>query len=745
MSAQVQVRLRRLAGLFSVALLGSSVRPVSAEPPLPPDVQPFDALYEIRDACNACADAMQTTMNLARVRDDAFWTSLVTARSSATLAFSLSRGADWPRVLNPVRRRIERRLVRAGNQLSMVEVLGGPNSARRAHIVARQQLPKVVSASTILATLLAAPADPPAVVPPVPPPPAPTPAPPGTIPTLVGGEGFTGPTPQPEVVGTGAGADAKAIARWDVVPYQTVATKIPVGVVAFHIAGIDSVDFSVNGGPWSRVTEMTQNPLTLVWEYSAWVDPATLTDGLVEVRAVVNPKKGLARVLAGPYDEGPAAKGRGEHSLFLNANAQGTLPSKSMWVDAAAGDDATADGTPEHAFKNLYRAYEVASADKADVGGLTIYLKPGDYVWPASWNGFKENAQYVTVAGAPGQPRTAARITFSDPNHNRGFDARRVCIRNLTVYSTLLGNETKGGMIWTDGCEFEGKGLGDYPWFAPDPVWGLGIWMTRPVIHNMGNATAEYRFMRDYEIYDIGEDAIRDLSGFAINGSIHDMRYGKPEVHSDVIQFFDGFGANGQFENVAIYGLKTRRIGGPGQGVQGLFIRNYIAVPAHRDLAFVNCDIEFAGNSQILHSVSHMLIWHCNFTPNPTSTGGGSLLMTDDPPDSPATVVHNFSLRNSVLAYFSNSCKTEPVVATPAGGETWADGNHVVQGPAVGTNVTGGGVLSDVFVDPATGNHLPVPASPIVGRLPSLLIPGDIDGRPRTTPDTVGATIRAAE
>jgi hypothetical protein len=741
MSLKAQARLRSLAGLFSLAIVGSAVRPVSADDLPPADVPPFDALYEIRDACSACSDALRITMDRAKARDESFWTSLSTARSSATLAFSLSRGADWPRSLYAYRRKIERRIVRTGNQLSMLEVMATSNASRRVHIAVRQQLPRVESANALLAMLLEAPEVPPDAPPspPLPPAPAPTPAPPGTIPTLVPGEGFTAATPQPDIVGTGPGADAKAIARWDVVPYQTVATKIPVGVVAFHIAGIEAVDFSVNGGPWARVTQMTQNPLTLVWEYSAWVDPATLTDGPVEVRAVVRPKKGIARLLAGPLDEGPAARGRGEHSLFLNANAQGTLPSRTIWADGLAGDDATGDGTAAHPIKTLPEAYKRATDASADVNGLTVYLKPGDYGWPYSWAGFKENAQYVTVAGAPGQDRTAARITIADASHNRGLDARRVCVRNLTVVTSILGNETHGCFIWADGCDFQGGGIDTYAWILQDQIWSLGIWLTKPVIHGMNTATMEYRFMRDYEIYDIGEDSIRDFCGFAINGYVHDMRYGNPTVHSDVIQFYDGLGANGQFENVAIYGLKSRRIGGVGEGVLGLLIRNYSTVPSHRDLAFVNCELEFAGNAQILHSISHLLIWNCDFLPNPVSNTGGSLLLRDDPPDSPATVLHNFSLRNSVVTLFSVSCSTEPLVTSPLGGEAWADGNHVIGGQAVGAHVTSGGTTETLFIDPANGNYEPSAASPLLGRQGELLLPSDVTGRPRTTPDAAGA------
>ena len=66
-----------------------------------------------------------------------------------------------------------------------------------------------------------------------------------TYPTLQPGDGWVGPTPQPNPVGSPnmAGFDAKSIARWDVVPYQTFSNEFHIGVVAFHMNGIDRVDF----------------------------------------------------------------------------------------------------------------------------------------------------------------------------------------------------------------------------------------------------------------------------------------------------------------------------------------------------------------------------------------------------------------------------------------------------------------------------------------------------------------------
>src|SRR5581483_2242317 len=88
------------------------------------------------------------------------------------------------------------------------------------------------------------------------------------------GSGFSGATAQPDAIGAGLGSTQKAIARWDVVPYQAFAGKLVIGVVAFHIGtdGIDFVRFIVEGGSPIDVPAMTLNPTTNVVEYCCQLD-----------------------------------------------------------------------------------------------------------------------------------------------------------------------------------------------------------------------------------------------------------------------------------------------------------------------------------------------------------------------------------------------------------------------------------------------------------------------------------------
>ena len=219
---------------------------------------------------------------------------------------------------------------------------------------------------------------------------------------LESGSGFTAPTPQPPAIGSGAGADAKAIARWDVVPYQTFDDLFEIGVVAFHINGIDRVEFSLDGGPWTAVKEMTLNPRTNVVEYWVALDAARSPDGPVEVRAIAYPKKGVPRVLGGE----DVTVANGEHSMPLFANAQQSFVPQPVFV-SLSGDDA-APGTQGQPVATISRALDVVQD-----GGEVILLDAGTYEGPANRSQRVMNTRWITVHPAPGL--NAEDVTISRP------------------------------------------------------------------------------------------------------------------------------------------------------------------------------------------------------------------------------------------------------------------------------------------------------------------------------------------
>jgi hypothetical protein len=136
---------------------------------------------------------------------------------------------------------------------------------------------------------------------------------------VVPGGGWAGDTATPAAVGNSgaAGYAENAIARADFVPYQTFTGTFTVAVAAFHIEGIDRVEFSADGGPWYAVSTATTghglgHSLPLYW---TTIDASRFSDGLHEIRARVYPVSGVPRVLSG---------------LYFNANSGGTLTNSAV-------------------------------------------------------------------------------------------------------------------------------------------------------------------------------------------------------------------------------------------------------------------------------------------------------------------------------------------------------------------------------------------------------------------------------
>ncbi len=257
---------------------------------------------------------------------------------------------------------------------------------------------------------------------------------------LRAGSGFSGPTSQPAPLGnpSNPGFDARANARWDVVPYQTFDSTFNVGVVAFHINGIDRVEFSVNGGTWTAVRSMTKNPQTDVYEYTATLRAADFQDGAIEVRAVAYPKVGEARVL---------------ESMPLNANSGGTLTNAAVRYVSPTGNDAN-DGLSAASPKE----HMVAAANSiGDCSGATIYLMAGDHVQGIVPATCTTNGQWLTITRAPGTDIGDVTITGFSPSDGHGFyNATLIHYQGVTFTGAVTGSTVRTDYVWIDGCEVDG-------------------------------------------------------------------------------------------------------------------------------------------------------------------------------------------------------------------------------------------------------------------------------------------------
>lgn len=374
------------------------------------------------------------------------------------------------------------------------------------------------------------------------------------------GAGFNGPTPTPSPVGDPGdfGFDAKAIARWDVVPYQTIGSEpFHIGVVAFHINGIERVDFSIEGGPWVSVYEMTENPRTKVMEYTVIVQPDLLDDGPVELRAIAWPKDaGEPRVLAGPMDwenEYQGAQWTGKHSMFLFNNAAGSTPDMVLELPGGTYTWGALPGVPRNIPND--RWFVIRPQD-----GAEVTIEPG--LWRSQPDMVKlENIKLV-------QPGEEA--------HLRG---------------------SSGSLVWFDHVEFTGRGMYE----LANPIKAKHHFWTDSLVRDSRWGQAEH-FVRNTRFERIGDDTI-NRSYFIVNTSVENL--GTPPPH---LSWHPGVIANPiEHDNRIYYNLdivSRQKVFAFRNGTWDYW--------EHTDVAVVNCRAhKTTDGNQILYlggQVNHMLI-----------------------------------------------------------------------------------------------------------------------------------------
>jgi hypothetical protein len=321
---------------------------------------------------------------------------------------------------------------------------------------------------------------------------------------LRNGSGFDGSTPQPSAVGSGFASNENAIAHWDTVPDQTVTTQLKVGVVAFHINGIDRVDFSANGGAWTSVNQMQLNPETGVVEYFATFRADQFPDGQVEIRAIVYPKAGVPLVL---------------DPIHLVANSGGSIKQIVRYISPNGNDD-TGSGSVKNPLATIYQAaMSINAANNGDAGNGIIYLEPGDYSWAGANNRFPNpttSQSYLTVTAAPGVKTSDVRLTDSSVRDE--LDARFVHLKNLTIFDAPLQTANDiNAQLWLDDCVVEGTGPSDGTLFVTGTQWTGDIFVTDTTIRDTENGIPG-AIVRNVTVTDIGSDAFSG-SALVVNSS----------------------------------------------------------------------------------------------------------------------------------------------------------------------------------------------------------------------------------
>lgn len=527
----------------------------------------------------------------------------------------------------------------------------------------------------------------------------------GAGPILTPGPGWFGATPEPPTIGAGPGSTARAMAHWDVVAYQDVEGDFEVGVVAFHRAGIDRVEFSVENGPWSTAGQRTLNPRTGVLEH--WVTLRAgefASPGRVELRAIAYPNVGHPRVLP---------------SLYVHVFPGGVPPLPPMWC-APWGNDWNGDGSQASPYRTPTRAAARFTDLYGRSDGGVVYCMAGDYDFDATPIGqVKTLERYVTIRPAPGVGANQARIVSSKAP---GIDTDYVRIQDMHVRDLIFGGSNLNGQknLWVDGGHWQGAGPGTsvhaVGWF-----YGFfrAYWTGATVSDNqLGPGVG--KLLRDLTIERIDEDVFRGGAKLVVNCDVHDVRAPSGSgLHPDLIQ------VNGPSSHNIYYGLHCTDVEG-----QGFFVKGNDH-PEKNEFALVNVLIDGEGGfiSQLDGvRMDHLVLWHCTFDQLFN-------FRTDE--------LGNLSVRGSFFDFvgtgspsFGGSGVGEPDELDLESFGDWIDNHYENTGFATpGTAYTVG---DPKFTNASANDYSLQPSSPLLDRL-APLVPIDVQGTPRTTPTSIGA------
>jgi len=415
-----------------------------------------------------------------------------------------------------------------------------------------------------------------------------------------------------------SGFQARAIARWNVVPFQKIDTEIEIGVVAFHMNGIERVDFSANGGKIISVRIPKFNKRTKVLEYSVRLQVEGLKDQKIDLRATAIPNSGVSRDL---------------EPLILFANAQGRYDGKTVYVTNKK-IQGTENGTEKSPFSSIAKALK-----KAGDGGRVILLDPGFYSL-AGKTGLKGIDTWISIEGRSNLDRRNIILGLKERKLVR-LDVDKLKFKNVSLdvgsYIQIYPEITT--FVWFDDVRwFDGKG-----WAYKHKGQNLipvrtskyigGYFVTKSVSEDSLYGFPDAKLVRNSHLERISGDALQGVQ-MVLNVTVNNMDGNVRAHHSDILQYF------GDFDNVIVFGLKATNI----YNTQNIFLDHYKST--FQNMAFVNIAVDNKkGNppfTQLNSRQNHILFYYL-------SMPSQSWILRDDMPNKKKFAPKNVIIKNSIL------------------------------------------------------------------------------------------------
>lgn len=368
---------------------------------------------------------------------------------------------------------------------------------------------------------------------------------------LTPGSGFSGATSQPAQVGTGAYATEPAIARWNVVPWQTVAGTLKIGVVAYHLNGIDRVEFNADDGSVVTVSSASLNSDSGTTEYWTTLDAANFSDGVHEIRATVYPTVGVPVVLQGNIgDAYTISNNDGICSLVLNTNHGATLPTHAVYVSSAGHDD-TGDGSSGNPLATIVAAAVKIQDTYGSCDGGIIYCNEATHEIgsPQWWQTTPVTTnRWLTIKPWPGASKANVKIQGA-AGEQSGLGCKLLALDGVTQLSAfrfadIRLNATKVVAFWANNVAAAGTvRLSDIsPWGIKANVgFNMGF-ATGCTVHTMDDGFNAWMITRDCSTTHTVAGGYRNV-GLVVNCTSDDISaaeyVGDPALapHPDVYQF----------------------------------------------------------------------------------------------------------------------------------------------------------------------------------------------------------------